>query len=186
LFRKDRQCWWLNNIGFGASRATGWHRLGLAGFAAGCFQPLYGATNSGWTNAPAISVPALAVEWESNQIPAPKRVVRAAGCCRGSNSICVRLTGGAAPTPSKHRLAVRMSIRNRHVGSSATSPSGGPDVGGLWPQNVKLHPERKSRRKACYYRQHFCPGILRHPVKPNRFCPGAAASRCGKIASRQG
>ena len=94
----------------------------LGGLTAGCFQPLYGEHSL--TNSPAIA-PALAGV-DVNQIPAPSGSSEARVAVEVRNQLLFNLTGGAAPPPPTHRLAIRMSPTRLSVIVDITS--GRPDV----------------------------------------------------------
>jgi LPS-assembly lipoprotein len=114
--------WWLeqNRIRRFACRLAGIVCLG--GLAAGCFQPLYGELSP--TNSPAIA-PALAGV-DVNQIPAPSGSAEARVAVEVRNQLLFDLTGGAAPPPPTHRLAIRMTSNRMSVIVDITS--GRPDV----------------------------------------------------------
>src|SRR5258708_13522364 len=103
--------WWLeqDRIRRFACRLTGIACVG--GLAAGCFQPLYGEHSL--TNSPAIG-PALAGV-DVNQIPAPSGSSEARVAVEVRNQLLFDLTGGAAPPPPTHRLAVRRSSNRMSV-----------------------------------------------------------------------
>jgi LPS-assembly lipoprotein len=114
--------WWLEQKrirGF-AFRLAGVACLG--GLAAGCFQPLYGEHSL--TNSPAIG-PALAGV-DVNQIPAPSGSSEARVAVEARNQLLFDLTGGAAPPPPTHRLAIRMTSNRSSV--IVDIVSGRPDV----------------------------------------------------------
>jgi LPS-assembly lipoprotein len=113
--------WWLERkpMRF-ISRLAGVACLG--GLAAGCFQPLYGEVSL--TNSPAIA-PALAGV-DVNQIAAPNGSSEARVAVEVRNQLLFNLTGGAAPPPPTHRLAIRMSSTRLSVIVDTTS--GRPDV----------------------------------------------------------
>jgi LPS-assembly lipoprotein len=90
--------------------------------AAGCFQPLYGEHSL--TNSPAIG-PALAGV-DVNQIPAPSGSSEARVAVEARNQLLFDLTGGAAPPPPTHRLAIRMTSNRSSV--IVDIVSGRPDV----------------------------------------------------------
>jgi LPS-assembly lipoprotein len=115
--------WWLEQkrIRRLAFRLVGVACLG--GLAAGCFQPLYGE-HSLTPNAPAIG-PALAGV-DVNQIPAPSGSSEARVGVEVRNQLLFDLTGGAAPPPPTHRLAIRMTSNRMSVIVDITS--GRPDV----------------------------------------------------------
>jgi LPS-assembly lipoprotein len=77
----------------------------LGGLAAGCFQPLYGEHSLG--NSTPIA-PALAGV-DVSQIPAPSGSSEARVAVEARNQLLFDLTGGAAPPPPTHRLAIRMT-----------------------------------------------------------------------------
>jgi LPS-assembly lipoprotein len=114
--------WWLEQkrIRRFAFRLAGVACLG--GLAGGCFQPLYGEHSL--TNAPAIG-PALAGV-DVNQIPAASGSSEARVAVETRNQLLFDLTGGAAPPPPTHRLAIRMSSNRMSVIVDITS--GRPDV----------------------------------------------------------
>ena len=114
--------WWLEQVRIRrfAFRLAGVACLG--GLAAGCFQPLYGEHS--FTNGPAIG-PALAGV-DVNQIPAPSGSSEARVAVEVRNQLLFDLTGGAAPPPPTHRLAIRMSSNRMSVIVDITS--GRPDV----------------------------------------------------------
>jgi len=114
--------WWLEQkrIRRFACRLAGVACLG--GLAGGCFQPLYGEHSL--TNAPAIG-PALAGV-DVNQIPAPSGSSEARVGVEVRNQLLFDLTGGAAPPPPTHRLAIRMTSNRMSVIVDITS--GRPDV----------------------------------------------------------
>jgi LPS-assembly lipoprotein len=114
--------WWLeqDRIRRFACRLAGVACLG--GLAGGCFQPLYGEHSL--TNAPAIG-PALAGV-DVNQIPAPSGSSEARVGVEVRNQLLFDLTGGAAPPPPTHRLAIRMTSNRMSVIVDITS--GRPDV----------------------------------------------------------
>jgi LPS-assembly lipoprotein len=115
--------WWLEQkrIRRLAFRLAGVACLG--GLAAGCFQPLYGE-RSLTPNAPALG-PALAGV-DVNQIPAASGSSEARVAVETRNQLLFDLTGGAAPPPPTHRLAIRMSSNRMSVIVDITS--GRPDV----------------------------------------------------------
>jgi len=94
----------------------------LGGLTAGCFQPLYGEHSL--TNAPAIA-PALAGV-DVNQIAAPSGSPEARVAVEARNQLLFNLTGGGAPPPPTHRLAIRMSSTRLSV--IVDINSGRPDV----------------------------------------------------------
>ncbi len=94
----------------------------LGGLTAGCFQPLYGEHSL--TNAPAIG-PALAGV-DVNQIAAPNGSSEARVAVEVRNQLLFDLTGGAAPPPPTHRLAMRMTTTRLSV--IVDINSGRPDV----------------------------------------------------------
>jgi LPS-assembly lipoprotein len=104
--------WWLEQkrIRRFAYRLAGIACLG--GLAGGCFQPLYGELSL-TPNAPAIG-PALAGV-DVNQIPAPSGSSEARVAVETRNQLLFDLTGGAAPPPPTHRLAVRMTSNRLSV-----------------------------------------------------------------------
>jgi LPS-assembly lipoprotein len=114
--------WWLEQkrIRRFAFRLAGVACLG--GLAAGCFQPLYGEHSL--TNSPAIG-PALAGV-DVNQIPAPSGSSEARVAVEARNQLLFDLTGGAAPPPPTHRLAIRMTSNRSSV--IVDIVSGRPDV----------------------------------------------------------
>ena len=114
--------WWLeqDRIRRFAFRLAGVACLG--GLAAGCFQPLYGEHS--FTNGPAIG-PALAGV-DVSQIPAASGSSEARVAVEVRNQLLFDLTGGAAPPPPTHRLAIRMSSNRMSVIVDITS--GRPDV----------------------------------------------------------
>ncbi len=114
--------WWLEQVRIRrfAFRLAGVACLG--GLAAGCFQPLYGEHS--FTNGPAIG-PALAGV-DVSQIPAPGGSSEARVAVEVRNQLLFDLTGGAAPPPPTHRLAIRMSSNRMSVIVDITS--GRPDV----------------------------------------------------------
>ena len=114
--------WWLEQVRIRrfAFRLAGVACLG--GLAAGCFQPLYGEHS--FTNGPAIG-PALAGV-DVSQIPAASGSSEARVAVEVRNQLLFDLTGGAAPPPPTHRLAIRMSSNRMSVIVDITS--GRPDV----------------------------------------------------------
>jgi LPS-assembly lipoprotein len=114
--------WWLEQkrIRRFACRLAGVACLG--GLVAGCFQPLYGEHSL--TNSPAIG-PALAGV-DVNQIPAPSGSSEARVAVEARNQLLFDLTGGAAPPPPTHRLAIRMTSNRMSVIVDVNS--GRPDV----------------------------------------------------------
>jgi len=114
--------WWLerDRIRRFACRLAGIACLG--GLTAGCFQPLYGEHSL--TNSPAIG-PALAGV-DVSQIPAPSGSSEARIAVEARNQLLFNLTGGGAPPPPTHRLAVRMSSTRLSV--IVDINSGRPDV----------------------------------------------------------
>jgi LPS-assembly lipoprotein len=113
--------WWLERkpMRF-ISRLVGVACLG--GLAAGCFQPLYGEHSL--TNAAPIG-PALAGV-DVSQIAAPNGSSEARVAVEVRNQLLFNLTGGAAPPPPTHRLAIRMSSTRLSV--IVDINSGRPDV----------------------------------------------------------
>jgi LPS-assembly lipoprotein len=110
--------WWLEQkrIRRFAYRLAGIACLG--GLAGGCFQPLYGEYSL-TPNAPAIG-PALAGV-DVNQIPAPSGSSEARVAVETRNQLLFDLTGGGAPPPPTHRLAVRMTSNRLSVIVDITS-----------------------------------------------------------------
>jgi LPS-assembly lipoprotein len=96
---------------------------GLGGLAGGCFQPLYGE-HSFTPNGPAIG-PALAGV-DVGQIPAPGGSSESRVAVEARNQLLFDLTGGAAPPPPTHRLAIRMTSNRLSV--LVDIASGRPDV----------------------------------------------------------
>ena len=89
----------------------------LGGLAGGCFQPLYGEHS--FTNSPAIA-PALAGV-DVSQIPAPNGSSEARVAVEVRNQLLFNLTGGAAPLPPTHRLAIRMTSNRLSVDVNITT-----------------------------------------------------------------
>ena len=84
----------------------------LGGLGGGCFQPLYGE-HSLTPNSPAIG-PALAAV-DVSQIPAPSGSSEARVAVEARNQLLFNLTGGGAPPPPTHRLAIRMTSNRLSV-----------------------------------------------------------------------
>ena len=94
----------------------------LGGLTAGCFQPLYAehALNSSTNISTALS------GVDVTQISAPSGSSEARVAVEVRNQLLFDLTGGAAPAPPTHRLAIRMSSSRLSV--IVDINSGRPDV----------------------------------------------------------
>jgi len=97
--------------------------IGAAGaLMAGCFQPLYG--DHSFTSTPGIGAALSSVDL--SQIDARPGSPEARVAVELRNQLLFDLTGGAAPPPPTHRLAVRMTTTRLSVIVDVTS--GRPDV----------------------------------------------------------
>jgi LPS-assembly lipoprotein len=94
----------------------------LGGLTAGCFQPLY--AEHSLTGSPAIGTALAGVD--VSQIPAPAGSSEARVAVEVRNQVLFDTTGGAAPPPPTHRLAIRMTSNRLSV--IVDIASGRPDV----------------------------------------------------------
>jgi LPS-assembly lipoprotein len=96
--------------------------MALAGLAAGCFQPMYGAQSL--THGPGLRDTLAAVDVA--QINAPSGTSEARLAVELRNALLFEFTGGAGATSPTHRLTIRLASQRRQVIVDLTSAR--PDV----------------------------------------------------------
>src|ERR1700674_170312 len=96
--------------------------LALAGFLAGCFQPLYG--DRGGTSDSALRTALSSVDVKQIQVPNGTPEARIAVELR--NNLLFEITGGHSPAPPSYTLAIRISSTRLSV--IVDINSGRPDI----------------------------------------------------------